>query len=145
MITPEYIKSTVEEYFDLEPGSIDSKSRKTEIVEGRHIATFFTREMIRRLSIDSIGKQIGKRTYSSALHSLEIVNDLIDSDKHFRDDVDEIRRRLNRSVVKRVEKQINNIDDQTEMMRTEIKLLIVKLYGEGSTQEKIIDMIFCCD
>ncbi len=91
--TVEKIRDVVCDYFDLSVEAISTKSRKREVVQARQIAMYLSKE----LTGDSpavIGRVIGKRDRATVLHAYKLVNDLMDTDKHFRTDVMEIRQRL---------------------------------------------------
>lgn len=92
-ITIDYIQKIVCDYFNMPIDSIQSKTRKREIVQARQIAMFFSKTLTKS-SLASIGAQIGNKDHATVLHACKTVNNLIDTDKHFRLDVEEIEKRL---------------------------------------------------
>ncbi|GAB4428826.1 MAG: chromosomal replication initiator protein DnaA [Bacteroidia bacterium] len=92
-ITIEAIQQIVGEHFDIEIEDLKAKSRKRQIVQARQIAMYFAKEMTRH-SLKSIGLFFGGRDHSTVIHALQTVNDLIATDKYFKNSVTEIRKRL---------------------------------------------------
>lgn len=92
-ITIDYIQKTVCDYFNMPSDSLQSKTRKREIVQARQIAMFFSKTMTKS-SLASIGAQIGHKDHATVLHACKTVNNLIDTDKQFRYDIEEIEKRL---------------------------------------------------
>ena len=92
-ITIDYIQKIVCDYFSMPIDSLQSKTRKREIVQARQIAMYFSKTLTKS-SLASIGSQIGKKDHATVLHACKTVNNLIDTDKQFRYDVEEIEKRL---------------------------------------------------
>jgi chromosomal replication initiator protein len=92
-LTIDYIQKTVCEYFSIPPDSLQSKTRKREVVQARQIAMFFSKTLTKS-SLASIGSQIGNKDHATVLHACKTVNNLMDTDKQFRIDVEEIEKRL---------------------------------------------------
>ena len=93
VMTVEHIRDTVCDYFKLSLDAISTKSRKMEVVQARQIAMYFSK-MLTKNSLSSIGMHIGKRDHATVLHACKKVEDLIETDMHFRKDVEEIEERL---------------------------------------------------
>jgi len=66
---------------------LQSKTRKREIVEARQICHWMIKNKVcyNRLSLDAIGQMIGGRDHATVLHSVRTVNNLIETDKTFRE------------------------------------------------------------
>ncbi|NLZ94691.1 MAG: chromosomal replication initiator protein DnaA [Bacteroidales bacterium] len=92
-ITVQKIQEVVCEYFNIKRDLIQSKSRKREIVQARHVAMYFTKAHT-ELSLAQIGSHIGKRNHATVLHACKTVKGLIKVDKTFRSNVEEIERIL---------------------------------------------------
>jgi chromosomal replication initiator protein len=92
-ITIDYIQKIVCDYFNMPIDSLQSKTRKREVVQARQIAMYFSKSLTKS-SLASIGSQIGNKDHATVLHACKTVNNLIDTDKHFRIDVEEIEKRL---------------------------------------------------
>jgi chromosomal replication initiation ATPase DnaA len=75
---------------------ISRKTRKGEIVIYRQLSHFFAKELCnsRIYSLSEIGKQICNKDHATVIHSVKKINNLIDTDRDFRDMVFELRRKL---------------------------------------------------
>jgi chromosomal replication initiator protein len=73
--------------------SLLSKTRKREVVQARQIAMFFSKNLTKS-SLASIGSQIGQKDHATVLHACKTVNNLMDTDKQFKCDIEEIEKRL---------------------------------------------------
>ncbi len=80
-------------YFDLEPISIQSKSRKREIVMARQIAMYLAKKYT-EASSSQIGMQIGKKDHATVLHACKMVKNLLDVDKNLKFQMEEIEQQL---------------------------------------------------
>ena len=87
------IQKTVCNFFNLSPEALMSKTRKREIVQARQIAMYLSKSMT-KASLASIGAQIGGKDHATVLHACKTVKDLIETDKHFRQYIIDIERRL---------------------------------------------------
>ena len=92
-ITVQKIQEVVCKYFDIKNELIQSKSRKREIVQARQVAMYFTKNHT-EMSLAQIGSHIGKRNHATVLHACNTVKGLIEVDKSFRSNVEEIERIL---------------------------------------------------
>lgn len=92
-ITVQKIQEVVCNYFNIKKELIQSKSRKREIVQARQIAMYFTKAHT-EMSLAQIGLHLGKRNHATVLHACNTVKGLLDVDKSFRSNVDEIERIL---------------------------------------------------
>ncbi|HXK82151.1 MAG TPA: chromosomal replication initiator protein DnaA [Bacteroidales bacterium] len=92
-ISIDYIQKVVCNYFNMPVELIGSKTRKREIVQARQIAMYFAKHMT-KASLASIGSSIGGKDHATVLHACKTVNNLMDTDKHFKTDVEEIEKRL---------------------------------------------------
>ncbi|HPR32685.1 MAG TPA: chromosomal replication initiator protein DnaA [Prolixibacteraceae bacterium] len=92
-ITIDFIQKTVCDYFNMPVDSLNSRTRKREVVQARQIAMYFSKSLTKS-SLASIGSQIGNKDHATVLHACKTVNNLIDTDKQFRLDVEEIEKRL---------------------------------------------------
>ena len=88
-----YIQKVVCDYFNLNTDAITSKTRKREIVQARQIAMYFAKNMT-KLSLATIGAQIGGKDHATVLHACKTVNNLIDTDRQFKGYIDEIEKKL---------------------------------------------------
>lgn len=94
-ITIEGIEEVVCRHFKIDAKSIQTRSRKREIVQTRQIIMFLSKKYTDH-SLSHIGNVVGKRDHATVLHSCKIVQDLIDYDKNIRSSLLEIEREIKR-------------------------------------------------
>lgn len=92
-ISIDYIQKVVCNYFNIPIEQIQSKTRKREIVQARQVAMFFSKNLT-KASLATIGSQIGGKDHATVLHACKTVNNLIETDKRFRIQIDEIEKKL---------------------------------------------------
>ncbi len=92
-ISIDYIQKVVCNYFNIPLEHIQSKTRKREIVQARQVAMFFSKSLT-KASLATIGSQIGGKDHATVLHACKTVNNLIETDKRFRIQIDEIEKKL---------------------------------------------------
>lgn len=92
-ISVDYIQKVVCDYFNLPPDLLQSKTRKREIVQARQIAMFFSKSLTKS-SLASIGSQIGGKDHATVLHACKTVNNLMDTDKRFKSQIEAIEKKL---------------------------------------------------
>ena len=96
-ITIDSIQQIVGEHLAVGVDMMKAKTRKRDIVQARQIAMYFAKEMTRH-SLKSIGLHFGGRDHSTVIHALQTVNDLIATDKYFKQSVSEIRKRISMEI-----------------------------------------------
>jgi chromosomal replication initiator protein len=89
----EYISKVVCDYFSMSVDALQAKTRKREIVQARQIAMYFSKSLT-KYSLASIGAQIGSKDHATVLHACKTVNNLKDTDKNFRQFVEDIEKKL---------------------------------------------------
>lgn len=92
-ISIDYIQKIVCEYFGLPSDVLQTKTRKREIVQARQIAMYFSKSMTKS-SLSTIGSVIGGKDHATVLHACKTVNNLKDTDKRFKSQIEDIERRL---------------------------------------------------
>ena len=92
-ISIDYIQKVVCNFYNIALDQLQSKTRKREIVQARQVAMFFSKSLTKS-SLATIGSQIGGKDHATVLHACKTVNNLIESDKRFRQQVDEIEKKL---------------------------------------------------
>ncbi len=92
-ISVDYIQKVVCNYFNLPTDAIRSKTRKREIVQARQVAMYFSKNLTKS-SLASIGAQIGGKDHATVLHACKTVNNLMETDKSFRMQIEEIEKKL---------------------------------------------------
>ena len=93
-IGTELIIQTVCEYFNVTRDMLLSKSRKRQIVQARQIAMYECRNLVKNCSLSTIGAELGGKDHATVLHSCTTVQDLMSTDKLFRQWVEDIENML---------------------------------------------------
>ena len=88
-LTIEKIQDIVGNYFKVDYKSIQSKSRKREIVQARQVAMFLSKKYTNS-SFSHIGRIVGKRDHATVLHACKTIQDALDVDKAFRSTMKQI-------------------------------------------------------
>ena len=89
-ISIDLIVDTVCEYFNITRDILLSKSRKRQIVQARQIAMYECRNLIPNCSLSTIGSELGGKDHATVLHACTTVQDLMSTDKTFRQYVTDI-------------------------------------------------------
>ncbi|MBF6612656.1 MAG: chromosomal replication initiator protein DnaA [Chloroflexi bacterium] len=92
-VNHERIVDTVSSFFNLEPEDLKTGSRSREVLVPRQIAMFLMREELETPFIQIAG-YFGKRDHTTAMHSYEKIEGLVESDNQMRQDVLTIRQML---------------------------------------------------
>jgi chromosomal replication initiator protein len=92
-VSIDYIQKVVCDYFDLPIELLKSKTRKREIVQARQIAMYFAKKMTKS-SLASIGMHCGGKDHATVLHACRTVNNLQETDKHFRKYLEDLEKKL---------------------------------------------------
>ena len=82
------------DFFNIRKDLIQSASRKREIVQARQVTMYFIKKHT-ELSLSQIGAQVGGRNHATVVHACNTVKDLLEVDKGFRSDLEQIERLLN--------------------------------------------------
>lgn len=92
-ISMEYIQKLVCEYFEVPVEMVKSKTRKREIVQARQISMYLAKSLT-KTSLKSIGQFFGGRDHSTVIYACQTVEDLIDTDKKFKNYMQDIQKKL---------------------------------------------------
>jgi chromosomal replication initiator protein len=95
-VSIDYIQKVVCDYFNLPLELMKSKTRKREVVQARQIAMYFSKSLTKS-SLATIGSHCGGKDHATVLHACRTVNNLIDTDKHFRVYITDIEKKINLS------------------------------------------------
>ena len=93
-ITIDKVQKVVCEYFNITRDDLLSKTRKRQIVQARQIAMYMSRSLISNCSLSTIGAEIGGKDHATVLHACTTVNDLMSTDKTFKQYVTDIEKIL---------------------------------------------------
>ncbi|MFN9582446.1 MAG: chromosomal replication initiator protein DnaA [Bacteroidota bacterium] len=97
-ISIEFIQKLVCDYFTIPVELVKSKTRKREIVQARQISMFYAKDLTKS-SLKTIGMHFGGRDHSTVIHASQTVNDLMETDKKFKADIEEIGKRIKINLV----------------------------------------------
>ena len=87
------IQKVICDYFNLPIESIQSHTRKREIVQARQLAMYFAKKMTKS-SLAIIGLQCGNKDHATVLHACKTVTNLTETDKKFRFWVEELEKKF---------------------------------------------------
>ena len=93
VVDVDYIQKIVAEYFDVSAKLLRDKVRKKEIVIARQVAMFFSKEFTRH-SLKAIGMHFGGRDHSTVIHSIQSVEDMMDTNAGFKSSIEELRKKI---------------------------------------------------
>jgi chromosomal replication initiation ATPase DnaA len=85
-ITVDQVKRRATEWYKLQPGDLESRSRKRDVVRPRQIATYVARQLTKQ-SFPQIARKFGPRDHSTILHGCQLVEELMTVDPAFAADV----------------------------------------------------------
>lgn len=88
-ITLDTIIGTVCHYLSISPERLNSSERTREIAQARQIAMFLAKKHTKS-PLTQIGAAIGNRNHATVLHSCKTVQNMIDTDKSFRTQLEDI-------------------------------------------------------
>lgn len=88
-ITPANIKKAVAEYYGLKVADLESSKRSRDIAFPRHIAVYLIRNRL-DLSYPAIAKLFGKKDHTSIMHSCEVIENELKTNKEFSNTLDAI-------------------------------------------------------
>jgi chromosomal replication initiator protein len=94
-ITIERILRTTCDYFQQDQERVLGKGRYRELCVCRFITMFLSKKYT-QLSLKTIGESLGGRDHTTAIHAINTVKDLMETDPSFRFDVEVIEKSLYR-------------------------------------------------
>ncbi len=92
-VSVEHIVRTVCEFLKIDPARIDSSERTREVAQARQIAMYLAKKFT-KLPLVAIGSAIGGRNHATVLHSCKAVSDQMETDKGFRQKIEELEKRI---------------------------------------------------
>lgn len=92
-ISIDQIQHTVSEFFNLPTDLLRAKTRKQEIVAARQVAMYLAKELTNS-SLKTIGLHFGGRDHSTVIHAYQSVEDRINTDAVFKQNVEQLKRFL---------------------------------------------------
>ena len=92
-VTIDYIQKVVCDYFNIPIDSIQSRTRKREIVQARQLTMYFAKKLTKS-SLAIIGLQCGNKDHATVLHACKTVANLAETDKQFSFWIEELEKKL---------------------------------------------------
>ena len=97
-VSVESIKQLVARHFNLPVEKLHSKTRLREVVVARQLSMYLAKTYTNN-SLKSIGDSFGGRDHSTVIHSLKAVQDLMDTDLLFKDNVTALVKKVKTALV----------------------------------------------
>ena len=92
-ISIDYIQKVISDYFDIPVEKINSKTRKREVVQARQLSMYFSKRFTKS-SLSTIGLHCGNKDHATVLHACRTVNNLRETDKQFREYIEDIEKKI---------------------------------------------------
>ena len=90
-ITIDHIIETVCRFLNIDAERFNSTERTREIAQARQVAMYLAKQHT-KAPLTAIGSAIGGRNHATVLHSCKAVSNLMETDKQFRHQVEEIEK-----------------------------------------------------
>lgn len=102
------IKTVVAGYYETPITAYKSRSRKRNVITIKQVSVYFIRKFLPKLTLSYIGEQMGYN-HATVLHCVKSINNLVETDKQTRIDIDNISKNLKmQDDVSLVESDIND-------------------------------------
>jgi len=89
----DYIQKIICDYFNINIDTLNSKTRKREIVQARQLVMYFAKEYTKS-SLAMIGTHCGNKDHATVLHAVRTINNLLETDKQFRGYVKDLDKKI---------------------------------------------------
>ncbi len=96
-VSIDYIQKTVCEHFGVPLEKLKEKTRKRAIVQARQLSMFLAKNYTKN-SLKSIGKHFGGRDHSTVIHSCQAIQNLLDTDTKFKENVQDVQKKIQMSI-----------------------------------------------
>jgi len=96
-VSIDFIQKAVCDFFDVPLEKLKEKTRKRAIVQARQLSMYLAKGLTKN-SLKVIGKHFGGRDHSTVIHSCQAIQNLMDTDNTFKDQVEEIRKKIQLSI-----------------------------------------------
>lgn len=96
-ITVDFIQKLVAEHFNVPVDKLAGKTRKRSIVIARQLSMYLAKNLTNH-SLKAIGDNFGGRDHSTVIYSCKTVQDLLDTDTLFKDNVIELEKKIRLSL-----------------------------------------------
>ena len=85
------ITEIVCEYYEIDEKDFSSTKRTREVAQARQVAMYLAKQHT-KLPLAAIGSAIGGRNHATVLHSCKSVSNLMDTDKAFKAQIEELEK-----------------------------------------------------
>lgn len=92
-VTIENIQKLVAEYFSMPYDRLLAKTRRREVVQARQITMYLAKKFTKS-SLKNIGQHFGGFDHTTVIHSCQTVENLMDTDERYKQQVQEIQHKL---------------------------------------------------
>ncbi|MEZ4948271.1 MAG: chromosomal replication initiator protein DnaA [Saprospiraceae bacterium] len=96
-ITVDFIQKLVADHFKVPVDKLAGKTRKRSIVIARQLSMYLAKNLTNQ-SLKAIGDNFGGRDHSTVIYSCKTVQDLLDTDTLFKDNVTELEKKIKMSL-----------------------------------------------
>jgi chromosomal replication initiator protein len=96
-VTPEHIRDLVARRWSVRSEALSSKRRTKDLTVPRQVAMYLIKETL-GVPLVQIGTLFGGRDHSTVIHSIRKVEEDMQEDEHFKNEVDAVRTELKRTV-----------------------------------------------
>lgn len=96
-VSIDFIQKAVCDYFDVPVDKLREKTRKRAIVQARQLSMYLSKGFTKN-SLKSIGKHFGGRDHSTVIHSCQAIQNLMDTDSKFKENVEDLTKKIQMSI-----------------------------------------------
>jgi chromosomal replication initiator protein len=96
-VSIEFIQKSVCDFYQIPYEKLKEQTRKRHVVQARQLSMFLSKSFTKN-SLKAIGKHFGGRDHSTVIHSCQAVQNLIDTDAQFKEEVKEIEKKISMSI-----------------------------------------------
>jgi len=97
-ISIEYIQKTAAAFFGFPDDMLRAKTRKKEIAQARQMAMYLCKTMTDS-SLKTIGLHFGGRDHSTVIHAIQTVEQLMETEPQFREQLENIKNKIEISIL----------------------------------------------
>ncbi|MBK7466486.1 MAG: chromosomal replication initiator protein DnaA [Saprospiraceae bacterium] len=97
-LTPDEILEFVCTESHVSAALVKGKSRKGPVAQARHLSIYFIKKHLSHLTLKEIGEAFGGKDHSTILHSIKAVDIQMETDKIFRDKVEDFDKKLGKTL-----------------------------------------------
>ena len=90
-ITIDHIVKIVCDYYNIELDTFNSTKRTRDVAQARQVAMYLAKQHT-KAPLTVIGSSIGGRNHATVLHSCKAVSDMMDTDKQFKAQIEEVEK-----------------------------------------------------